>query len=109
MRRFGARLGLPVALLSVFGGCWASTGRATLELACLPAGASVMVSGQAVGRCGDGLVGVSAGLQTVEVSAGGSLPLRLQLWFEPWEVYVLDGRLEAAVPGLDATTGSGGD
>jgi hypothetical protein len=99
--RVGARLACLVALLSVFGGCWASSGSAALGLSCAPVGATVLVSDRAVGRCGDGLVGVAAGLQTVEVRASGRLPLRVEILFEPWEQYELGGALESAVSGLD--------
>lgn len=101
MLRVGARLVCLVALLSVFGGCWASGGSAALALSCVPVGATVLVSGRAVGRCGEGLVGVPAGSHTVEVRASGRLPLRVEMLFEPWEQYQLGGALELAVPGLD--------
>lgn len=71
-------------------------------------GALVEVAGRAVGRCGDGEVAVPAGLQTVEVTASGSLPLRLDMQFEPWERYELGGRLMRAVPGLDADAAGSG-
>ena len=91
----------------VFGGCWAASGSASLDLACAPTGALVVVSGQAVGRCGDGVVGVGAGRQTVEVTAPSRMPLRREFLFVAWESYSLDGRLDAAVPGLDSGAGSG--
>lgn len=97
----GARLVFLVALLSVLGGCWAASGSAALVLSCVPEGATVKVSGRAVGGCGGGAVGVSAGRHTVEVAAPGRLPLRVEMWFEAWEEYELGGALEAAVPGLD--------
>lgn len=97
----GARLGFLVALFSVLGGCWASTGSAALVLSCAPEGATVKVSGRAVGICGGGAVGVAAGLHTVEVSAPGRLPLRVEMSFEAWEQYELGGALESAVWGLD--------
>lgn len=97
-----------VALLSVFAGCWAETGSASLALLCMPEGALVSVSGRAVGRCGEGEVAVPAGLQTVEVRAAGRLPLRLELVFEAWERYELAGVLAGAVAGLDGeSVGSG--
>lgn len=107
--RCGARLAVPVALLSVFGGCWAGAGSATLDLTCAPEGALVVVSGQAVGRCGQGVVGVAVGLQTVEVTAPGRLPLRLEMHFSPLGEYLLDGNLEKAVRGLDPGAGSGAE
>lgn len=106
--RVGARLVCLVALLSVFGGCWSASGSAGLVLSCEPAGALVLVSGRAAGRCGGGVVGVGAGVHTVEVSAPGRLPLRVEMAFEPWEQYELGGALESAVLGLDgAGSGSG--
>lgn len=108
LRWFGARLGFLVALLSVLGGCWAASGSAALVLSCAPMGATVKVSGRAVGRCGGDTVGVPAGQHTVEVYAAGRLPLRVEMSFEPWEQYELAGALESAVLGLDeAATGSG--
>lgn len=108
LRLDGARLVLLVALLSVFGGCWASSGSASLALSCAPAGATVKVSGLAVGRCGEGVVGVGAGLHTVEVTAPGRLPLRVEMSFEAWERYELGGALEEALLGLDeGVVGSG--
>lgn len=104
----GARLMISVALLAVFGGCWAGTGSASLALLCMPEGALVTVSGRAVGRCGEGEVAVPAGLQTVEVRADGRLPLRLELAFEAWERYELAGVLSLAVPGLDGEWGGSG-
>lgn len=68
----------------------------------MPLGAVVFVSRQAVGRCGDGPVGVPAGVQTVEVRASGRLPLRIEMRFVPFERYDLLGELVGAVPGLDS-------
>ena len=109
MTRRGARLVVPVALLSVFGGCWAGGGSASLDLTCAPEGALVAVSGQAVGRCGQGVVGVAVGLQTVEVTAPGRLPLRREMRFAPLGEYLLGGSLEEAVRGLDPGAGSGAE
>lgn len=108
LRMNGARLVLLVALLSVFGGCWASAGSATLSLSCVPAGAIVLVSGRAVGRCGDGGARVGVGSQTVEVAAPGRLPLRVDMMFEPWEQYELGGALAPTVLGLDGSTAGSG-
>ena len=108
MLRFGARLGCLVALLSVFGGCWAASGSAVLALSCEPAGALVFVSGRAVGRCGGGVVAVGAGAHSIEVSSPGRLPLRFDLLFEPWERYELAGVLAVSVPGLDAPSAGSG-
>ena len=108
MLRVGARLVCLVALLSVFGGCWAAAGSAGLALSCEPAGALVTVSGRAVGRCGDGVVGVGVGSHTVEITAPGRLPLRVDMLFEAWEQYELGGALAPTVLGLDGATGGSG-
>ena len=105
----GARLGFLVALLSVLGGCWAAAGSSALVLSCAPEGATVKVSGRAVGSCGGGAVGVSAGLHTVEVYSPGRLPLRVEMLFEAWEQYELGGALESAVMGLDELVRDSGE
>ena len=109
LRLDGARLGFLVALLSVLGGCWAASGSAALVLSCAPEGATVKVSGRAVGSCGGGAVGVPAGLHTVEVNSPGRLPLRVEMLFEAWEQYELGGALDSAVLGLDEVGQGSGD
>jgi len=83
-------------------------GSAGLALSCEPVGALVSVSGRAVGRCGDGVVGVGVGAHTVEITAPGRLPLRVDMLFDGWEQYELVGALAFSVLGVDGSTGGSG-